>query len=56
MKTLLGHFKANVRQENIFKLKNGNENLHQGSNDNGVRVLTFATSKYLVIKSMMFLH
>ena len=43
-------------KENIFKLKNGNESVHQDSNDNGVRIVNFATSKNLVVKSMMFLH
>jgi len=45
-----------VGKENIFKLKNGNESVHQDSNDNGVRIVNFATSKNLVVKSMMFLH
>jgi hypothetical protein len=35
-------------RENIFKLKNGNEFLHEDSNDNGVRVGSFATSKNLI--------
>jgi hypothetical protein len=30
--------------------------LHQHSNDNGVRIVNFATSKNLVVKSMMFPH
>jgi hypothetical protein len=34
----------------------GNERLHQGMNDNGVRAVKFTTSKNLVVKSMMFLH
>ena len=41
---------------NIFKLTIGNESLHQDRNDNGVRIVNFATSKNLVVKSMMFLH
>ena len=41
-------------KENIFKLKTGNESLHQDSNDNGVRIVNFATSKNLAVKSMMF--
>ena len=41
-------------RENIFKPTIGNEILHQHSNDNGVRIVTFATSKNLVVKSMMF--
>ena len=40
----------------IFKPAIGNESLHQDSNDNGVRIVNFATSKNLVIKSTMFPH
>jgi hypothetical protein len=40
--------------ENIFKLTIGNESLHQNSNDNGVRIVKFATSKNLVVKSTKF--
>jgi hypothetical protein len=32
------------------------ESLHHDSNDNGVKIVNFATSKYLVIKGMMLLH
>ena len=56
MKTLLGDLKTKLGQENIFKPTTGNENLHQGSNDKGVRVLTFVISKNLFVKSTMFLH
>ena len=38
-------------RENILKLTIGNESLHQDSSDNGVRIVKFATSKVLVIKS-----
>jgi hypothetical protein len=41
---------------NIFKPTIGNESLHQNSNDNGVRIVNFVTSKYLVVKSAMFLR
>ena len=56
MKILLGDFNANVGRENIFKRTIGNESLRQHSNDNGVRIVTFATSKNEVVKSMMFPH
>jgi len=56
MKILLRHFNAKVRRENIFKPKIGNESLPQDSNDNGVRILNFASSKNLVGKSTIFLH
>jgi len=54
MKILLGDFDAKVGRENIFKPTIGNGSLHQDSNDNGVRIVNFATSKNLVVKSTMF--
>ena len=56
MKILLGDFNAKVGRENIFKPTIRNESLHQDSNDNGVRIVNFATSKNLVVKSTMFPH
>jgi endonuclease/exonuclease/phosphatase family metal-dependent hydrolase len=56
MKILLGDFNSKVAREIIFKLIIGNESLHQDSNDNGVRIVNFATSKNLVVKSTMFQH
>jgi hypothetical protein len=56
MKILLGDFNAKVGREDIFKPTIGNESLHHDSNDNGVRVVNFATSKNLVVKSTMFPH
>ena len=54
MKMLLGDFNAKVGRENIFKPTIGQESLLQDSNDNGVRIVNFATSKNLVVKSTMF--
>jgi hypothetical protein len=51
MKIILGDFNVKVGRENIFKPMIGNESLHEISNDIGVRVVNFATSKNLVIKS-----
>ena len=56
MKILLGDFNAKVERENIFKPTISNESLNQDSNDNGVRIVNFATSKNLVIKSTMSPH
>ena len=53
MKILLGDFNAKVGKENIFKPTTGNESLHH---DNGVRLVNFATSKNLVVKSTVFPH
>jgi len=44
VKILLGDFNAKVGRENIFKPTIGNESLPQNSNDNGVRIVNFATS------------
>ena len=56
MKIVLGDFNAKVGSENNFKLTIGNESLRQDSNDNVFRIVNFAASKYLVVKSMMFPH
>jgi len=56
MKMLLEDFNANVERKNIFKPTIGQESLHQDSNDNGVRLVNFATSKNLFVKSTMFPH
>jgi hypothetical protein len=53
MKIML-EFNAKVGREDIFKLTIGNESLHESSNDNGVRLVNFATSKNLRVKSTMF--
>jgi hypothetical protein len=35
---------AKVGREDIFKPTNGNESLHEISNDNGIRIVNFPTS------------
>jgi hypothetical protein len=54
VKFLLGDFNIKVCREGIFKPTIGNENLHEISNDNGVRAVNFATSKNLIVNSTMF--
>jgi hypothetical protein len=56
MKILLGDLNAKVGREDIFKTTVGNESLHEISNDNGIRVVNFATSKNLRVRSTMFPH
>jgi hypothetical protein len=56
MKILLGDFNAKVGRGDISKLIIGNENWHEVSNDNGVRVVNFATSKNLNVKTPTFPH
>ena len=56
MKIVLGDINAKVGREVILKPIIGQECLHQNSNDKGVRIVNFATSKNLVVKSTMFPH
>jgi hypothetical protein len=56
MKITLGHFNAKVGREEIFKPTIGNQCLHEISNDSRVRVVNFATSKNLIVKSTMYPH
>jgi len=45
MKSLLGDLNAKLVREDIFKPTIGNECIYQDSNDNGVRIVNFATTK-----------
>jgi hypothetical protein len=56
MKLLLGNFNAKVGGEDIFKPTIENESLYEISNDNGVRLVNFATFKNLTVESTMFPH
>jgi hypothetical protein len=55
MKILLGDFNPKVVRE-YFQTDNWDDSLHQDSNDNGVIKVNFATSKNIVVKSLMFPH
>jgi hypothetical protein len=50
---LLGDFNAKVGREDIFKPTIGKESSHEISNDNGIGVVNFATSKNLLVKSSL---
>jgi hypothetical protein len=56
MKILMGDFNVKVGREDIFKPISDNESLQEDSNDNGDRVVYFATSKNLIVKSTTFSH
>jgi hypothetical protein len=56
MKILLGDLNAKVGRKDIFKPTIGNESLYEFSNDNGVRLVNFATSKNLRVKSTVYPH
>jgi exonuclease III len=55
-KMLLGDFNAKIGIRDIFKPTIWNKSLHKISNDSGVSVENFATSKNLTVKSTMFPH
>jgi hypothetical protein len=52
IKILLDDFSVKVGRKPTVR----NENPHEISNDNGIRVVNFATSKSLLVKSTMFSH
>jgi hypothetical protein len=54
MKILLRDFNAKEGRKDISKPTIGNESLYKISNDNGFRLVNFATSKNLGVKSTMF--
>jgi hypothetical protein len=56
MKILLGDFYAKVSKEDIFEATIWDENLHEIIKDTGFRLVHFATSKNLRVKSSMFPH
>jgi hypothetical protein len=49
-------FNEKLGREDILKLTIGNDRLHQNGNDNGVRLVNFATSRNLLVKSTTFPH
>jgi hypothetical protein len=53
---LLGDFNVKVGREDIFEPTFRNESLNEISNNDGVRVVNFATSNILIVKSKMSPH
>jgi hypothetical protein len=56
MKILLGGFNTKVGMEDISKRTIGNKSFQDISNDNGARIVNFATLKNLNAKSKLFPH
>jgi hypothetical protein len=54
MTILLGDFSAKLGRDDIFKPTIVNESLHEESNNNGVRIVNFATAKNLVVNNAVF--
>jgi hypothetical protein len=55
-KILLRDFNVKIGKEDIFKPTPGNDSLHKTSNNSGVRVVSFTTSKKMTAKSTLFPH
>jgi len=55
MKIMLGDFNAQLGRKDVVKPTIGNESLHEGSNDNGFRIVNLANQKRL-FKNTMFPH
>jgi hypothetical protein len=56
IKIPLGNFNTKLEREDIFKRTEGSESLHQDIDNNGVRMVKFATPKNSVVKGMIFPH
>jgi hypothetical protein len=53
---ILVDFNAKIGKENFFRPIIGIHSLHEESNDNGCRLVAFATERNFRIKSTMFKH
>ena len=56
IKIILGDFNAKFGKESIYKPAIGNESLHNGTNNNGIKVIQFAVSKGFNVISTTFPH
>jgi hypothetical protein len=56
MKIILREFYAKLRGDDIFNPIIRNDSLQQDNNDKGVRLVKFAISKSLVVRSTTFPH
>ena len=56
VKIVIGDFNAQVGQEEEFRPVIGRFSAHQRTNENGLRLIDFATSKNMAIRSTFFQH
>jgi hypothetical protein len=54
MKIMLVHFSEEVGRGDVFKSAIGDESVHEINNDKGARVVNFAISENIIVKSKMF--
>ena len=55
-KIILGYFNAKVGKEETYKSTIGNENLHNETNNNRIKIIQFATSTGFNVRSTTFPH
>ena len=56
IKIVLGDFNAKIGREVYYHPTIGKHSLHENSNDNGTRVIDFATSRNMIVSSTYFEH
>lgn len=56
IKVILGDLNAKIGREEIFRPTIGKYSLHEETNENGLRVIDFATEKGMVVRSTFFMH
>jgi len=55
-KIIVGNFNSKIGREDIFKSAIGKCSVHETPNENGIRVIDFATNNNMIIKSTYFPH
>jgi len=53
-KIILGYFNAKIGKEEVYRPTIGKDSLHNDTNDNGNKLVTFATARNMIISSTMF--
>ncbi|XP_052903021.1 uncharacterized protein LOC128310418 [Anopheles moucheti] len=56
VKIVIGDFNAQVGREEVYKPTIGSSSTHQLTNDNRLRLVNFASSKHMTIRSTFFQH
>jgi hypothetical protein len=56
MKVILGGLNAKIGKENWYRGTIGTENVHEVTNNNGIKLIDFAESKNMIVSSTYFPH